>query len=222
MILAGAVLVDEVPAQKPSDKVRPDQAVRLREDPLRYVSRGGLKLEGALDRFLIDPTGLICADLGASTGGFTDCLLQRGAAKVYAVDVGWGQLHARLRVDPRVVVLERTNARDLGAASFPDPVDLVVVDASFIGIGKLMPAIAAILRPGGELVALVKPQFEAGREEVSRGRGVIRDPAVREAAIRRALADIESVGFTCVASVDSTLAGPRGNLEHLVFARRSA
>lgn len=222
LIMAGVVYRGEQRVAKPGDLLPSDAPLSVLEPP-RFVSRGGEKLEGALEAFAVhglDVASRVAVDVGASTGGFTDCLLQRGAAKVYAVDVGWGQLHPKLRGDPRVVVMERTNAKDLTPASFSEPVTLVVVDASFIGLGKLMPAIASFLSPGGMLVALVKPQFEAGREEVARGRGVIRDPAVRAAAIAQALAEVELHGFEVLAGVDSSVAGPKGNLEHLVFARR--
>ena len=188
-----------------------------------FVSRGGDKLEGALAEFAragLDVTGRTAVDVGASTGGFTDCLLSRGAAKVYAVDVGYGQLDAKLRSDPRVVVRERTNARDLQAGDFAEPIDLVVVDASFIGLGKLIPAIARILRVDGALVALVKPQFEAGKEAVSRGRGVIRDAAVRERAIDDARLSVIEAGFAIQAEIDSALPGPKGNVERFLYARR--
>jgi 23S rRNA (cytidine1920-2'-O)/16S rRNA (cytidine1409-2'-O)-methyltransferase len=188
-----------------------------------FVSRGGEKLAGALDHFAgqgLDVAGLVAVDIGASTGGFTDCLLSRGARKVYAVDVGYGLLAERLRSDPRVVVRERTNARLLGPGDFKEPVDLVVVDASFIGIGKLTPAIARLLRPGGALVALVKPQFEAGRRAASLGRGVIRDPAVRAEAIGSARGAVQKAGFAVRAEVDSQVRGPKGNLEHFLYAIR--
>jgi 23S rRNA (cytidine1920-2'-O)/16S rRNA (cytidine1409-2'-O)-methyltransferase len=222
LIMAGVVYSGERRIEKPGDSLASDALLRVLEPP-RFVSRGGDKLEAALVAFAAKGLvvgGRVSVDVGASTGGFSDCLLQRGAVKVYAVDVGWGQLHPRLRGDARVVVMERTNAKELTAASFAEPIELVVVDASFIGIGKLMPAIAGFLPTGGELVALVKPQFEAGREEVARGRGVIRDGAVREAAIARAVAEIEASGFEVAGGVDSPLSGPKGNLEHLVLARR--
>jgi 23S rRNA (cytidine1920-2'-O)/16S rRNA (cytidine1409-2'-O)-methyltransferase len=189
----------------------------------RFVSRGGDKLDRALTDLAptgLDVKGCLAVDIGASTGGFTDCLLARGASKVYAVDVGYGQLAARLRTDPRVVVRERTNGRDLTPDDFAETVDLVVVDASFIGLGKLLPAIAGILRPGGALVALVKPQFEAGKEAASRGRGVIRDPAVRARAVdgvRRAVVDR---GFAVHGECDSALPGPKGNVERFIYATR--
>jgi 23S rRNA (cytidine1920-2'-O)/16S rRNA (cytidine1409-2'-O)-methyltransferase len=189
----------------------------------RFVSRGGEKLDHALTAFA--PAGLTVAgctavDIGASTGGFSDCLLSRGAAKVYAVDVGYGQLAASLRADPRVVVRERTNARDLTRADFAEPVDLIVVDASFIGLGKLVPAVARILRADGALVALVKPQFEAGKEAASRGRGVIRDAAVRERAIAEARGAVIEAGFVVQSETDSALRGPKGNVERFLYAVR--
>lgn len=191
----------------------------------RFASRGGDKLDGALGVFAVqglDVAGRACVDVGASTGGFTDCLLQRGAARVFAVDVGHGLLAQKLRADPRVEVRERVNAKGLSAADFPCRIDLVVVDASFIGLGQLARALAAILRPGGELVALVKPQFEAGREAATRGRGVIRDEAVRLAAIAEARAELEARGFVPIAEIDSAVHGPKGNVERFVYARLGA
>jgi|GEM_PF-1278193 len=170
----------------------------------------------------VSVVGLRCLDVGASTGGFTDCLLQRGAKLVVAVDVGYGQLAQTLRTDPRVVVMERTNARALDAASIGGVVDLTVVDASFIGLGKLMPAIAACTRVGGELVALVKPQFEVGREEAARGRGVVRDQGVRARAIDAAASSVALSGFELLGRCDSTVPGPKGNVEAFVWARRVA
>lgn len=202
-----------------------DRAAELSVDPGKspFVSRGGEKLAGALDHFAgfgLDVAGSVAVDIGASTGGFTDCLLSRGALKVYAVDVGYGLLAERLRTDPRVVVRERTNARLLTADDFGEIIDLVVVDASFIGIGKLLPAIARVVRPGGALVALVKPQFEAGRRAAARGRGVIRDPFIRDEAIAGARQAIQNAGFAVRAEVDSRVRGPKGNLEHFVYANR--
>ncbi len=222
IILAGNVYVAGNRVDKAGTLVPGDAEVEVRGEASRYVSRGGIKLEGALDAFAVDPTGLRCVDLGASTGGFTDCLLQRGAASVAAVDVGYGQLAHKLRVDPRVLVLERTNAKALEPEQVGGLADLVVVDASFIGLGKLVPAIARVLLPGGELVALVKPQFEAGKEEVSRGRGVIRDPEVRARAIEGVVAELAEAGFEVIAQCDSTLPGPKGNVEAFVHARKRA
>jgi 23S rRNA (cytidine1920-2'-O)/16S rRNA (cytidine1409-2'-O)-methyltransferase len=222
LVMAGLVTTPKGKIDKVGTLVDESADIRVAEGKSRFVSRGGDKLEGALETFRaagLDVQGVVAVDIGASTGGFTDCLLARGARKVYAVDVGYGQLAHVLRSDPRVVVRERTNAKDLGGADFAEPIDLVVVDASFIGLGKLMPAIVRILRPGGALVALVKPQFEAGRSAASRGRGVIRDPAVREDAIASARSAVTSSGFTIVAEVDSPLAGPKGNVERFLYAR---
>ncbi|MEM1033389.1 MAG: TlyA family RNA methyltransferase, partial [Myxococcota bacterium] len=224
LIMAGRAVADDRRIDKAGERIRTDCALRLKGDPSRYVSRGGEKLDRALEVFADDGltvAGRICLDIGASTGGFTDCLLQRGAARVYAVDVGWGQLHDRLRRDARVDVRERTNARHLVADGFTPRPDLVVVDASFIGIAKLMPAIARVMAPTADLVALVKPQFEAGPEAATAGRGVIRDPEVRRRAIENAVAAIEASAFREVAGVDSPIRGPKGNLEYLVYARRT-
>ncbi len=220
LVLSGVVLVDGSRVDKAGTLIAEGAEVSLRGEPMPYVSRGGVKLAGALDAFAIDPRGLRCLDVGASTGGFTDCLLQRGAAHVVAVDVGYGQLAHKLRIDPRVTVLERTNARTLTSALVGGPADLTVVDASFIGLDKLVGAVFACTRPGGTLVALIKPQFEVGREEASRSKGVIRDDAVRERAILAALEDVRASGFSVVAHADCVLAGPKGNLEAFVHASR--
>jgi 23S rRNA (cytidine1920-2'-O)/16S rRNA (cytidine1409-2'-O)-methyltransferase len=220
IILAGDVSVAGARVDKAGALVAEDAAVDIRRADHPYVSRGGVKLAGALDAFGVDPGGRRCLDLGASTGGFTDCLLQRGAGAVVAVDVGYGQLAHKLRVDPRVVVMERTNARDLDAAAVGGPADLVVVDASFIGLGKLMPAIARCTRDGGELVALVKPQFEVGRDIVSQGRGVVRDDAARGEAVDGVSQSATALGFVVLGQRDSVLAGPKGNREVFLHARR--
>jgi len=220
IVLAGDVYVRGARVDKAGTLVAPDAEVEVRTSRNPYVSRGGIKLAGALEAFGIDPSGLRCLDLGASTGGFTDCLLQRGAARVVAVDVGYGQLAQKLRDDPRVVVMERTNARDLDAPDVGGAADLTVVDVSFIGLGKLAAAIARCTREGGQLVALVKPQFEVGREQASRGRGVVRDEALRSEAIAAAAESIRTAGFELLGQADSTLPGPKGNLEAFVHARR--
>jgi 23S rRNA (cytidine1920-2'-O)/16S rRNA (cytidine1409-2'-O)-methyltransferase len=214
--------VDGARAEKPGTAVAAAANVEVRGGDHAFVSRGGVKLAGALDAFTLDVQGLRCLDLGASTGGFTDCLLQRGAASVIAVDVGYGQLAYKLRVDPRVRVMERTNARTLTADALGGPVDFTVVDASFIGLDQLLPAISGTLRDGGRLVALVKPQFEVGREEASRGKGVVRDPAVRRAAIDAAVAAVGQAGLEVLGQCDSSLPGPKGNLEAFVHARKPA
>ena len=219
MIMAGEVTTSDRRVDKPGALLAPDAALAVAARA-RFVSRGGDKLDFALGALDVRAEGRVCLDVGASTGGFTDCLLQRGAARVYAVDVGYGQLADKLRKDPRVDVRERVNARDLKPDDFTPRPDLVVVDASFIGLGKLIGAIARVVPPGGELVALVKPQFEAGREAASRGRGVIRDEATRLAAIAEARAAVEAAGFAVVAEIDSAVHGPMGNVERFVHARR--
>ncbi|HVJ90524.1 MAG TPA: TlyA family RNA methyltransferase [Labilithrix sp.] len=221
IILTGKVYVDETRIDKAGTMLSPDAAITVRGEDHPYVSRGGVKLAGALDAFGVDPRGKRCLDLGASTGGFTDCLLQRGAASVAAVDVGYGQLAHSLRIDPRVLVLERTNARTLEPEQIGGACDLVVVDASFIGLGKLAPAIARNTLPGGELVALVKPQFEVGRDEASKTRGVVKDPALRARAIEAAVADVAEAGFEVLGTADCVIEGPKGNLEAFVHARRT-
>jgi 23S rRNA (cytidine1920-2'-O)/16S rRNA (cytidine1409-2'-O)-methyltransferase len=218
-ILAGRVFSGQRRVEKPGALVPADAVLVLRAGP-RFVSRGGEKLAGALSALAVGAKDLVCVDVGASTGGFTDCLLQQGARRVYAVDVGHGQLAYRLRSDPRVAVFERTNARHLGPDAFEESIDLVVVDASFISLSKLLPAISRWLPEGGRLLALVKPQFEVGRAEASRGHGVIRDARVREQAIQSVRADLERAGFELVGGVDSVLAGPKGNLEHFLLATR--
>ena len=215
LLMAGLVLVDDQPVSKAGARVSVDAAIRLRGKDHGFASRGGLKLQGALDRFAIDPTGRICADLGASTGGFTDCLLQRGAAKVYAVDVGYGQLAWKLRQDPRVVVMERTNVRHM--TGLPEPIELVVGDLSFISLKLVLPAIATLCAPSAELVLLVKPQFEVGRSSVGKG-GLVTDPVARAAAVQRVLADAEAAGFSARGDLVSPITGAKaGNVEYLIW-----
>lgn len=221
LVMAGAVVVGETRIDKPGALVDPAQPIRLKEDaaPQKYVSRGALKLEKALDVFPIDPAGKTCADLGASTGGFTDLLLQRGAAKVYAVDVGYGQLHQKLRGDPRVVVRERENARALTAAALGERVDLVTADLSFISLRLILPAVHELLRPGGHAVLLVKPQFEVGKGEVGKG-GVVRDDAKRRAALEGIAARAAELGFEVLGHAESPIEGPAGNREWLLALTR--
>lgn len=183
-----------------------------------YVSRGGLKLEGALSDLSVDPSGLLAADVGASTGGFTDCLLRRGVRQVYAIDVGKGQLASRLAMDPRVIVLDETNARYLEPSAVGGGVELAVVDASFISLDKLLPALARLVLPGGHLLALIKPQFEVGREHLKKG--VVRDALARRAAIDEVRASCAALCLTPIAECDSVLAGPDGNLEAFVLLRQ--
>ncbi|HEV8248188.1 MAG TPA: TlyA family RNA methyltransferase [Polyangiaceae bacterium] len=220
LLLSGRVFSAERRVEKSGELLAHDAPLEVRGGE-RYVSRGGDKLEGALEALSVSVVGLECADIGASTGGFTDCLLQHGAVKVHSVDVGHGLLALRLREDERVHLVERTNARRLTPELLGATVDLAVVDASFISVTKLLPAIRSILRPGGRLLALVKPQFEAGREEAARGRGVIRDPEVRARTIREARAAFVAEGFELLGGCDSKLPGPKGNLEYFVLARRT-
>ncbi|HET9597507.1 MAG TPA: TlyA family RNA methyltransferase [Anaeromyxobacteraceae bacterium] len=220
LVMAGAVVCGERRVDKPGQLVDPEAPLRVKEGagPQRYVSRGALKLEGPLEALSIDPRGLVCADLGASTGGFTDLLLQRGAARVHAVDVGYGQLHPRLRSDPRVVVRERENARHLGPSSLGERVELVVADLSFISLRLVLPAVKAILAPGGRAVLLVKPQFEVGKADVGKG-GVVRDDALRQAALDGVAAAARALGFEPLGHVESPLPGPAGNREWVLALR---
>jgi 23S rRNA (cytidine1920-2'-O)/16S rRNA (cytidine1409-2'-O)-methyltransferase len=217
LILAGQVLVADQRVDKPGTRVDVEAPLRLKGEGLRFVSRGGLKLEAALEAFSLDVTGLVCADIGASTGGFTDCLLQRGAATVHAIDVGRGQLHERLRQDARVRSRERVNARYLTAQDLPEQVALVVIDVSFISLKLVLPAVLPFLLPGGHLVALVKPQFEVGVEAVDAG-GVVRDPAARQRAIDGIRSFVATAGLEVRGLVDSPIEGPAGNLEALLVA----
>ena len=216
LILAGSVVAGEHRVEKPGQLLDEKVELRLKEQ-LKYVSRGGLKLEHALDRFQLPVTGRVCVDLGASTGGFTDVLLQRGALRVYAVDVGRGQLHEKLRADPRVIMQERVNAREL---RLPEPCAAAVADLSFISLRLVLPALAAALRPADAWACvLVKPQFEAGRVEVGKG-GVVRDPLVHERVVREIAEELEKLEFEIVGSVPSPVLGPAGNREFLLAGRR--
>ena len=216
LIAEGRVRVGGASAAKPARLVDPGEAVVVTADGPRYVSRGGLKLEAALTGFGIDPTGRRAVDVGASTGGFTDCLLRHGATGVAAIDVGRNQLHERLRADPRVVSLERTDVRAVDAAAVGGPADLVVVDLSFISLRIVAAALRGLA--SGDLVALVKPQFEAGRAEADRGRGVIKDPAVRSRAVLGACDALEAAGAAIMGVMASPLTGADGNVEFLVHA----
>jgi 23S rRNA (cytidine1920-2'-O)/16S rRNA (cytidine1409-2'-O)-methyltransferase len=217
-IMAGDVTVDGAKAIRAAAPVDTTAAIEVVRAP-RYVSRGGEKLEHALATFAIDPTGLVAIDVGASTGGFTDCLLQHGAARVYAVDVGYGQLDYRLRQDSRVVVMERTNARDL--TELPEAPDLATIDVSFIGLEKVLPSIVRLLRPGARIVALVKPQFQARRPEVGKG-GVVKDPQVHAAVLGRIVAWAANEGLRFGGLTTSPLRGPAGNKEFFVLWAKPA
>ncbi len=220
LIRSGLVLADERPIDKPGQPVATETALRVTGADHPWVGRGGVKLAAALDRFAIDPEGLICLDVGASTGGFTDVLLSRGAARVYAVDVGQGQLADGLRADPRVVVVERCNARHLASRDVPEPVDLLTVDVSFIGLETLLPAPLALTAPAARLIALIKPQFEVGKERVGKG-GVVRDTALHREVCARIEAWLEDrPGWRSLGVVESPIEGSDGNVEFLIAARR--
>lgn len=219
-VLAGRVFSGETRLEKPGTQVRADLELSVQQLP-RYVSRGGTKLEGALEKLSVTVADLVWLDVGASTGGFTDCLLQHGAAKVYAVDVGKGQLAEKLRQDTRVINREGVNARHLTSDDFAEPITGVVIDASFIGLGKLLPALSTLMPDEAVLLAMIKPQFEAGRELARRFRGVISDPVVRDAIIEGVKKEIVAAGFSISDACDSSLSGPKGNLEHFVYALRA-
>jgi 23S rRNA (cytidine1920-2'-O)/16S rRNA (cytidine1409-2'-O)-methyltransferase len=218
MILAGLVEVNGRRAEKAGTAVAENAELRVAGPEHPFVSRGGVKLAAALDAFAIDPAGLVCLDVGASTGGFTDCLLQRGAARVYAIDVGYGQLDAKLRADPRVVLREKVNARFLSREHVPEPAALAVMDLSFISVRLVLPAVLPLLAPGARIVVLVKPQFEAGRGEVGKG-GIVRSEETR----RRVLAEIEEfgrgLGLAVQGAIPSPIAGAHGNREFLLGFR---
>lgn len=216
VILAGDVTVNGVANVRAGTPVRETDVVALRVKP-RFVSRGGEKLAHALEQFSLDVTGRVCADIGASTGGFTDCLIQAGARRVYAIDVGYGQLDAKLRDDPRVVVLERTNARYL--ESLPEQVSLIAIDVSFISLDLILPVVARILSDDGWCIPLIKPQFEAGRGEVG-ARGVVKKPETHRRVLRKVLESAIENGFHPVALTASPLRGPEGNVEFLALLRR--
>ncbi len=219
LVLAGSVVAGEARVDKAGALVDVELPLRLKGEKLPYVSRGGLKLEGALKHWELDVAGLDALDVGASTGGFTDCLLKRGAARVIALDVGYGQLHPALRSDPRVTVRERVNARALTREDVPFDVDLVVADVSFISLRLVLPSALSFLEPGGALLALVKPQFEVGRGQVGKG-GVVRDEKKRVAAIEGVAEAARALGLQVGGWIDSSIAGPAGNLEALLFARK--
>ena len=217
LIMAGAVFSGEKKLAKAGDLLAEDAPLEVRGKDHPWVSRGGIKLDHGLTYFGFDVTGAVALDVGSSTGGFTDVLLSRGAAKVYAVDVGTNQLAWKLRQDPRVVVLEQTNARHLTNDQVPEPVDIVVCDASFIGLAKVLEAPLKLARPGAKLVALIKPQFEAGRGEVGKG-GVVRDPAVHQSVCADVKGWVENNGWTVLGTEPSPITGPEGNVEFLLGA----
>ena len=218
LVMAGVVLVDEKRAEKPSDQFTPEATIRIKGDSpeSKYASRGGLKLEAALNEFNIDPTGFTCLDIGSSTGGFTDCLLQHGAARVVAVDAGTNQLVWKLREDPRVEVREKTNARELKPEDFDSPFDLIVIDVSFISVTKIVPVLSALLKPAGKVVILIKPQFEVGKGEVGKG-GVVREPEKHQRVIAEVNASAAENHLVLTALIDSPITGAEGNKEFLAL-----
>ena len=220
-IMAGLVLVDGQKVDKAGTMVTPEAEIRVRGSTLPYVSRGGLKLEQAIREFGVSLQGKVAADIGASTGGFTDCMLQNGAVKVFAIDVGYGQLAWSLRTDERVVNMERTNVRNVTPEQLGQPVDLASIDVAFISLEKVLPAVREMLQPEGEIVALIKPQFEAGREKVGK-KGVVREPSVHEEVIFRVLALARQMELTPKALTYSPVKGPEGNIEYLVWLAKGA
>ena len=220
-VMSGLVYVNGQKADKPGMPVSPDVELEVRGAAIPFVSRGGFKLDKALKVFPIDPKGLHCIDCGASTGGFTDVLLQHGAEKVYAVDVGYGQLAWKLRQDPRVVNLERTNLRYVTPEQIPEMLDLAVMDVSFISIRLVLPAVQALLKDGADLVCLIKPQFEAGRDEVGK-KGVIRDPAVHEEVVNGILCFATTIGLSVMGLDFSPIKGPEGNIEYICHLKKGS
>ncbi len=221
LIMAGQVYVNEQKADKPGQSVPEDAKIVVRGDFCPYVSRGGLKLEKAIAQFALDPKGLICMDVGASTGGFTDCMLQNGAQKVYAIDVGYNQLAWSLRSDPRVICLERTNFRYVTSELVSDPVAFASVDVSFISLSIILPVLHSLLHAGGDAVCLIKPQFEAGREKVGKN-GVVRDAATHIEVVEKVLRIAREAGFSVLNLDYSPIQGPKGNIEYLAHLQRGA
>lgn len=219
LILAGQVVAGDQRVDKPGTQLPVEVDLRLKGEVMPYVSRGGLKLKAAIDFFKLEVRGRICADIGASTGGFTDCLLQEGAVRVHAIDVGYGQLHEKLRTDARVRSRERVNARHLTAEDLPEQVGMMVIDVSFISLSQVLPSVLTFLEPGGVLAALVKPQFEVGRERIGKG-GVVRDLAARQGAIGGITAFVRGQGLTVRGVIDCPVPGPAGNVEALLVADR--
>lgn len=224
VIMAGEVYVDGQKCDKPGTQVAEQSAIEVRGGVCPYVSRGGLKLEKALRDFGVDVTGFVCSDSGASTGGFTDCLLQQGAKKVFAIDVGYGQLAWKIRSDPRVVTMERTNVRYLTSEMLGEPLDLSVIDVSFISLKLVLPAICNVLKPDGQVLCLIKPQFEAGKDKIGK-KGVVRDPETHREVLETFVETVKELGFTLKDLTFSPVKGPEGNIEflaHLSKARGEA
>lgn len=216
MILAGEVKVNGAVVDKPAKSIPVEAMIEILQQVTRFVSRGGDKLTVALDAYSIDPRGVVCLDVGCSTGGFTDCLLQRGAARVYAVDVGYGQFDWRLRQDPRIALIERTNIRYIDRTSIPEPVGLVAIDVSFISLTKVLPSIIQFLSPGALVIALIKPQFEVGKGQVGRG-GIVREEAQRQEVLRRVVGFARTIGLQARKTLDCPIKGKKGNHEILAI-----
>jgi 23S rRNA (cytidine1920-2'-O)/16S rRNA (cytidine1409-2'-O)-methyltransferase len=218
LILSGKVLVNNYPVDKPGTLISSEDQITLKGEDIAYVSRGGIKLEHALNYLKINVNGLICLDVGASTGGFTDCLLQFGAANVFAVDVGYGQLAWKIRNDPRVTILERTNVRHLSEDALPCPIDLAVIDVSFISLKIVVPAILKFLKKSAKIIALIKPQFEVGRGKVGKG-GIVREPSFHEQAIDDLSQFFISIGLSCESVFSSPILGAKGNKEYFIYLK---
>jgi 23S rRNA (cytidine1920-2'-O)/16S rRNA (cytidine1409-2'-O)-methyltransferase len=219
LIMEGRVRVDGQVVYKAGAQVSPDALIEIQGDDLPFVSRGGMKLEGALEDFGVNPRGMVVMDVGASTGGFTDCVLQRGASKVYAVDVGYGQLAWKLQKDPRVINLERRNVRYLKREEIGEEMDLIVIDTSFISVEKFLPHLLEFLRKGGTILSLIKPQFEVGRGEVGKG-GVVKDPALHRKVIERISKWSQDLGLRVLGVTESRLLGPKGNKEFFIYLKK--
>jgi 23S rRNA (cytidine1920-2'-O)/16S rRNA (cytidine1409-2'-O)-methyltransferase len=220
LIMEGKVLVNGTPVSKAGDLVSADSEIGIRGEDLKYVSRGGLKLEAAVNEFGIRLKGKTAMDVGSSTGGFTDLMLQSGAKRVYCIDVGYGQLAWKLRQDPRVVLLERTNIRHLEKKSIPVAIDIAVIDVSFISLSKVVPHVLEFIAVNGEIVALIKPQFEVGKGEVGKG-GIVKDEEKRAAAVGRIREEFESLGLKVNGIIQSPITGQKGNIEYLIYAQKS-
>ena len=219
LIMSGIVYVNNQKSDKAGNTVKPDDVIEVRGETLKYVSRGGLKLEKAVDCFSLDLNGFVCADIGASTGGFTDCMLQNGASKVYAIDVGYGQLDWKLRTDERVINLERTNFRYVTNQQVPDELDFASVDVSFISLSHILPVMRTLLKDGGKAVCLIKPQFEAGKENVGK-KGVVREKSVHIAVIEKIINLVSENKFSLLGLDFSPVKGPEGNIEYLCYIKK--
>lgn len=219
LIMAGCVFIGDTEISKPGHAVADDVEIRIKGEDHPYVSRGGVKLAHALENFKIDVRDLVCLDVGASTGGFTDCLLQSGAKKVYAVDVGYGQLAMKLQNDPRVVIIDRQNIRFIQSDQLPDQIDIIVIDVSFISLELIFPSVISFLKDGGLVVALIKPQFEVGRELVGKG-GIVKDNSAHKLAVEKVLKSAEANGLVHIDTIDSPIEGTKGNKEFLAFFKK--